>query len=118
MVNYSDFWMWTTNTTDASQSGRVGANTGSWAAVTTINLNKLTKSGVDVTNLINQKAQAGDDIYLQDKDDASKWARYHITAAPVDHGSWYSLTVSYMNGGGTPPNNNADTDVTFIDLVA
>src|SRR5262245_60382983 len=92
---YTGTWRWTTSTVDASASGRVGVNTAAWASVTQVNLNELTSPGADVSNFL-AKAKVGDGFYLQDKNDATQWARYQITTLGTDQGVWRSYPVSYV----------------------
>jgi hypothetical protein len=110
---YSAFWRWTTSTANAASSGDVGINAASWAATTQINLNETNGAGSDTSNFLAQ-IDVGDQIYLQDQDDAANWGRFTITAPPTDQGTWRSWPVSYITSSGVPPNNNADTVVTFF----
>jgi predicted RNA-binding Zn ribbon-like protein len=111
---YSSIWRWTTNQTDAAATGRVGVNAATWAAVTQVNLNELNSAGTDVSNFLN-KLKVGDGIYIQEQANAADWAEYRLTALPVDQGAWRSFAaVSYVNSGGVPPANNADTGISLL----
>ena len=110
---YTGTWRWTTSTTDAATSGRVGINAASWGAATQVNVNETTLGGSDISNAFN-KAKVGDEIYLQDKANPMRYARYKTTALPVDQGAWRSIAVSVVAVSEPPPANNADTDVSFL----
>lgn len=112
VVIYTGEWRWTTGAT-ATAAGDVGMNAASWAAVTQINLSKTSEPGVDLS------ASTGglklrDQIYLQDKADASNKARFQVTGPGVDHGSWVAIPVSLVASSGAPPANNALTDVSLV----
>jgi hypothetical protein len=106
-------WRWTTKTADAATLGDVGINMTAWGTATQLNLSKTTYGGADVTNAL-LKLKVGDGFYIQDKADASKYGQYTISAAGTDHGSWWSFPVTLDKSGGTPPANNADTNVSLI----
>jgi hypothetical protein len=108
----SGTWRWTTSTTDASASGRVGINQATWAATSQLNLNETTLAGGDATNVL-AKLKIGDGFYLQDHTDASRWARYTISGTPVDQGTWRQFPVTFVDGTEPTPANNADTIVTL-----
>src|SRR4029077_16853623 len=105
-------WRFTTSQTTAATSGRLGLNAADWNSATQINVNKTTYSGVDWTNVFTN-AGIGDNIVVQDKNDASKLGRYTITAAPIDNGSWIAFPVECDSFTGALPSNNADVRVAF-----
>jgi hypothetical protein len=110
---YTSTWSWTTKTTDAASRGQVGVNAATWAAVTQVNVNEQNGNNADVSAFM-ARVKVGDEIYLQQKTDATRWGRYQITALPTDQGTWWSWPVSYEDGDGNPPNNNADTGLSFL----
>ena len=108
----SGLWKWTDSTTSAG-GGAVGLDTGAWDTAGQVNLSKTTSGGGDVSNLV-AKVQPGDRIYIQDKDDATRWGRYEVTQAAVDHGSWVSYQVTPIDHGpGGMPTKNKDATVTI-----
>ena len=42
-------------------------------------------------------------IYFQDRDDASHWVKYNVTADGVDDGTYYDFAVAYHSGPGGIP---------------
>lgn len=48
----------------------------------------------------------GDRLYVQDVDDASAFARFTLTAPPVDAGNYVTLAVEYEAGAGALGGNN------------
>lgn len=102
-------WNWTTSLTDAA-SQKVGLNTAAWATATVLNISKVSGLGNDLTNLLSE-LEPDEIFYLQDKADSSKWGRYEIVTAQVDHGTYVSFTVSYIDSAGASPANNRNTIV-------
>ncbi len=49
------------------------------------------------------KIQAGHQIYFQDRDDASKWVKYNVTADGVDDGAYWDFAVAYHSGPANVP---------------
>src|SRR5580765_2367231 len=111
-VYYTNEWRWTSSTSDASHSGDVGTNAAGWGG-TAINVSKFTAPGRDVTLLLDNIG-AGDALYIQDFDDASRWARYLITGPASSHGSWYSIPVTTQASSSSPPTTNPSMTVTLI----
>ena len=114
-ASYTGTWRWTTLTTDASTTGRVGVNAATWAAVTQLNLNRTTYLGADVSTYLATVGAVGNDIYVQSKSDSTLWGRYTITQAFVDHGTWVSwASLTLVGSGGALPANNEDVLVSFL----
>jgi len=110
---YTGTWRWTTSLTTAGTAGDVGTNNAAWASVTEIHLSETTRPGAAVSTYLD-KFKVGDDIYLQDKADSTKFGRYTISGTPVDNGTWRTYPVTLVASSGTPPANNADTLVSWI----
>jgi hypothetical protein len=106
-------WRWTSSTTDAAQSGRVGLNQATWGGATQLNISETTQPGGDATNAL-ANLKVGDGFYVQAQNDATRWAKYTINGTPVDQGTWRAFPVSYLDGGGQPPANNDDTSVSLL----
>ena len=104
---------WTTSTTNATTSGRVGINTGAWNTATQINISKDNKSGTDVSAVLFQ-IQPDDEMYIQVASDATRWGKYKIAQAATDQGSWVSFPVTLIDTGGGLPGNNNDVSVMAI----
>src|SRR5262245_22046579 len=72
-------WRWTT-ATGAPASGRVGIDAASWSAAAHLNLSETTAPGTDVSTVLGA-ITTGTDFYVQQQDDATRWARYTTTGA-------------------------------------
>ena len=110
-AEYSGQWDWTTSTTTAA-TGQVGNDGATWDC-TAVNINDRRADNTDTTMYI-QRFKVGDGLYVQDKQTASNYAVYTITAPPVDYGTWWKVPVAVDNYGGVHPKNNADTTVTWL----
>lgn len=110
---YTGTWTWTTKTADAATNGQVGINAGTWAGATQLNLNEKQTDNTDSTAFF-VRIKAGDEFYVQQKTDSTRYARYKITALPTDQGAWWSWPVTVEESGGTPPGGNADTTVSVL----
>src|SRR5262245_4145646 len=111
---YTGVWRWSTSTT-APASGHIAINNTDQQAATQVLVNDLTDGGSDVTNFL-EKFKAGDQIYMQVQNDATRWMKYTITGAPTDQGAYHSFPVTFLTGSGTQllPGNNVLCDVSFL----
>lgn len=82
------------------------------AAVTALAFDVLTDGNTDATPLL-RVLREGDSLYVQDKDDATHWARFVVDGTPLDQTGWFEVPVAYVSGSGTSPGNNERVDVTF-----
>jgi hypothetical protein len=113
-ASYSGIWRWTTSTVDAAASGDVGINAASAASATQVHLNEQKRDGTDVSSRF-PAVEVGDDIYLQQATDATRWARFDIIGAPTDHGTWWSWPVAFLEGSTAgSPGQNTDVQVSFL----
>jgi hypothetical protein len=102
-------WVYSTNTTIADPgSGAFRVNTATIQAATTLALDRLTDGNTDATPLI-MSMVVGDILYVQEKIDATNWARYQLTAAPINQGpgNWFQLAVSVIASGGGAISGNS-----------
>jgi len=72
-----------------------------------------TVPGTDARNIF-LTTQVGDVLVLQQKTDATKWAKQQVRAPVVDHGTWFEVPITTLAGGtGGAIANNADVAVQF-----
>lgn len=106
-VSLTGQWRFDSTTTMANPgNGDIRLNNAAMASVTQIAIAELSNSGVDTQNYL-ATLRVNDIFYLQDENDATKFGRFVINAAPTDNGTWWQLSVTYVNSGagGTPANN-------------
>jgi len=106
-------WNWTTSTTTASTRA-IGINTAAWNTATQVNISETTSLDNDVSTLLSA-IRTGDQIYIQDAVDSTKWARYQVNGAITDQGTWRSIPVMHVvSGAGGTPSNNRDVLAIFV----
>ncbi len=102
-------WKFSTTTTEADPgSTRIRYNNAVPASVTEIFFDDIALSGVDASAILN-KLHVGDEIYIQQIDDATRFILCNVTAV-VDNTGWFSIGVA-IDDSGTLPANNADVGV-------
>ena len=57
----------------------------------------------------------GDVVFIQQKNDAAKWARFQITAALTDNGTWWTFPISLIDTSGTLPGTNTKVILRFTE---
>jgi microcystin-dependent protein len=105
---YSADWNWTTT---AVISGQVKTDTSAWATATQLLIAEMNRDNFDTTNVW-ANIEPGHLIYIQDVGDATKWARYEVTAPGTDQGIYWTVPISHVESGpGGQPANNRTTRV-------
>lgn len=99
-------WKWTTATSGAPASGQIGIDTVVFATATTIRISETTDPGTDASTLLTSFLVSGAELFIQEKDDATRWARYNITGAPTDVGTYRTIPVTLVAGSTVMPQNN------------
>jgi hypothetical protein len=81
------------------------------ASVTELFISSTTDNGVDLQNILSF-ISAGDRIYFQQDNDASKYLLFDITVN-VDNGGWFSFAGTVSNSG-TIPDSNAKCHILIL----
>lgn len=106
-------WSWTTATAGAPNAGKVGVNHATLSLVTEIRIAVMTTHQADFTVLLTT-LQAGDIVYMQDKNDSTRRGRYQLTApGTLQDPTWMTLPVTVIGVGTNPFANNQDVGVSF-----
>jgi hypothetical protein len=90
-------YQFSTNTSEPPTGSQIRMNADPTTA-TLIWIRDLTNDGVDASVGL-ALIEAGTRIYIQDKDDASKYQRYDATGWSVDKSGYYEIPVAYVDGG-------------------
>jgi hypothetical protein len=99
--NRAYFYTYASNTSAPPASGQLRMDSTDRTSVTRLWFHDVTAEGVDVSAMWAVLAAGTvDDFYIQDKDDSTKWVRYHSLADPVDMGTYTECQVSFVNDGG------------------
>ena len=93
-------------TTAPPAAGQIRFNNASQPSATRLYVSDHDWDNLDVTVGLT-KILAGQQIYIQDFDDATKWVKYNVIAV-TDVGAYFDFTVTYHSGpGGVPPGSGA-----------
>lgn len=103
-VTHVGNWRWT-NATGAASAGQLGIDAASWAAAAHVNVAETTDGGADLSTVLGTIG-AGTGLYVQEQDDATRWARYSVTGAGIDQGAYRSFPVTLVDGSAALPQNN------------
>jgi Collagen triple helix repeat (20 copies) len=109
-------WNWSNQTTSPPSNGQVRANNTAPLSVTRLFISAQNAGGTDTSNF-QGAITVGDDLYLQQKTDASNWSRWDITGAPIDHTTWWEYPVTPVAGSPTVLTNNTPIDVSFLTVT-
>src|SRR5262245_15780133 len=102
-----------TSTTMADPgSGKLRFNTATPSTSAALAISKTTDPGTDASPVLASLAN-GDQLYIQDQGDATKWIRYGVTGASTNNTTWFQVPVSYRSSAGTLPSNNTPLAVQF-----
>jgi hypothetical protein len=108
-------WKYNTVLGPTPGSGFFRLDAATAAASTHIYVANLTSNNqIDVSNLMEHLT--GDwDIYIQQRNDATRWVQYNLNGDPVDGVDYWDIPVIYIQqGGGGPIASSADCLFTFI----
>jgi hypothetical protein len=92
-------YLFNTSTTPPPASGGLRLNNATQSAATIAYLSFTTEDGVDLETYFAQRIQVGDIMYVQDRDDPTKWQLYEVSGAYTDSGTYASIPVVWMAGG-------------------
>jgi hypothetical protein len=108
----SGTWNWKA-TAAVADPGSGNLNPDNLGTPTILCFSTTTISGTDARNIF-ATTQVGDILLAQQKTDATKWAKFQVRAALVDHTTWFEVPVTVLaNGPGGAIANNANVAVQF-----
>jgi hypothetical protein len=96
-------YLFNATTTPPPASGGARLNNGTHSAATILYLSYTNEDGVDLKTYFAQRVKVGDTLYLQDRDDPTKWHLFEINAAFTDNTTYCSIPVTWKAGAGTLP---------------
>jgi len=92
---------------------KLAFNNTAFTTTTALHVNSLAFTNFDA-NTILSLLQAGNRIYIQQRNDASKAVVFQVAAPATNNTGWWSVPVTHINSLGTPFPNNADLNCVFI----
>lgn len=103
-------WLWSSSTAGNPGAGRVALNNATPGSATTLFITGTSTEGVDFTQSLGL-LRAGDTITLQERDTAELSHRLRVTGPATDQGSYRTIPVEYVSGGGGLPEPEAVVSV-------
>jgi hypothetical protein len=95
-------------------SGTLRLNAGHpYTQATTVSIHHLSDDDIDLRPSLAAQP-SGTTLYLQDRDDATRFVRFTTTAAGTDHGAYFTFPVQWV-ANGAAFGNNQPILVTFPD---
>jgi hypothetical protein len=107
-------YLYDSNTTAADPGGgKLRLNAATWAATTKIYVDDLASAGPDYSAFF-LKMVTNDTVRVQVGADATRFAKYTLTSAPIDHTGWFEFNVTpALIGPGAMPSNGNSLAVTW-----
>lgn len=93
-----------TATTEPPNAAHIEFNNVDQKAATKMWVDNNTSPGTDVSNLLNF-TRTNDELYLQDKTDATKYQVYKLSGAPVLKTGYIEFPIVWQRGGTVISNN-------------
>src|SRR5215471_14709250 len=112
-ATYSAIWTWSNNLSVPPNNGQVRSNTGDWATATTLRVANNDTSNVDHSPQIG-RIKPSDNIRLQQKTDSTRYSVFEVSANPVSQTTYWEISVSLTDSGGTIANSGADIQLSVI----
>jgi hypothetical protein len=91
--------LFNTTTTEPPGSGQIRLDNATQPSATKLWISFTTAPGADVRNLLLYAFEDGNDVYIQDKDDSSRWIIFELTSDPVDKTTYGEWTVVFKAAG-------------------
>lgn len=95
-------WMFNATITEPPGSGQVRLNNANQTLATKVWIHNVTAPGVDAGNVLRQ-AKMGEQIYIQEKDNAAAWQLYDVLADAIDRTGYVEIAVAWHGGGTALP---------------
>jgi hypothetical protein len=108
---YSAHWNWRTAAGAPPASGAFTTDTANWATAAHVYINNIDNGSTDRSAGLS-KIVVGDDVRAQQNTSGANFVHWDVTSITVQSG-YYDLGVTYLEGGGTLPNNNTDCVLTL-----
>lgn len=89
------------STTAPPMTGRFRLNNANQTLATVMWLHFTNNDGINIENYVMDRLQAGDTLYIQDRNDASQWQLYEVSSAVTDSGDYATIPVTWRTGGSS-----------------
>jgi hypothetical protein len=91
-------WTFDTTTVAPPDAGDVRLDNATQPSATTMWIHKTTTTGSSAGNFLSL-VKRNQELYLQAKDDPSKWQAYLVSGDPVDAGTYWTFPLTFDKGG-------------------
>jgi len=96
----------TTATTPPPMTGRFRLNNTDQTLATIMYLHFTNDDGIDIRTYVLDRVKAGDTLYIQQRNDASKWRLYEVASAITDNTTYATIPIIYRVGGAALVGNS------------
>jgi hypothetical protein len=103
-------WSYINTITAPPSSGQVRFNNAVQANVTKLWISRTTATNADATNMLTS-IMAGNELHIEDRDEASKWQAYSVTGAAIPQATYFEYPVVWVRGGSDLPQQRVIIDV-------
>ena len=90
-----------TTLTPAPPSGHIEFNTTTITSVSNVYISHITSDGIDIDPYF-LTIQAGNILYIQNRDDSTVWVKFNIVSISIISNSYINISVSYNSALGSP----------------
>lgn len=104
---YTQLWIWSNVTSVPPNQTQVRTDTGDWASATKLYIDYHSSENVDRSHAL-AVINIGDSLIIEQKTDASRWAKWDVAGTPVDQGSYYEIPLAFVQDGGTIANTGTE----------
>lgn len=95
-------WNYINTITAPPASGQLRLNNTAQQSATLMWVHKTTANAIDSTNFLAAVKQ-DNEIYIQDKDDATKYQAYRVVGLPINNTAYLQYPIVWTRGNGTVP---------------
>ena len=95
-------YMFSAATSEPPTGSEVRLNNANQDLATKAWIRDTTATGTDASNVFTL-TKNGQELYIQDKDNAANYKHYKITGSAVDKGTYTEFPISFLDGTGTLP---------------
>jgi len=111
-------YTFSTTATAPPAAGQVRFDNAAQTSATRVWIAYTTAPGVDAKQLLLYSYKQGKDLYIQDKDDSSKWIVFTLTSNGTDLTTYGEWTVTHKANSGVPLTNNQRVMLSAISASA
>lgn len=105
-------WQYNNTIGPPPAAGRFRFDTLTIGAITNIYIYQISGESVDAGYFFSTLV-VNDQVFIQQKTDATRWLRARVSALPTDNGTWWTIPVAIISSSGLMPLTGQDCIVRF-----